>query len=391
VWLTHLWGKENPPFMQLLHFAFGVGAFISPFIAEPFLIPSAEQVVTNEINPMTFEYSTDVQTGNTTHSFWDKSHELLKALQSVTEDGHMIVANESSGALPPFEAQLVPEYDRSLLRVHWAYAIVSIYNVIVLIIYLTVYFINRSNEPHPSRLAAIQQQSSSEFASNGDSLKQSHSTLPNCTPSFPARRRVLVIILSTLFMHVYCGLEISFGALLATFTVKSKLQMSKSLSSFITSLYWGAFTFFRILTMVAITHCKLRTLLLVNMAIIMASNVLLLPFGDTCLWALWAGVALMGLGCSSVFATMIGYVEQMFPVTSRITSGFMTFACLGEFILPYIVGLFIETNPRVYLYVVFSYSVASCVFLFAIIFVQVKTNRSAEMNLKSSSVAKVQD
>lgn len=60
----------------------------------------------------------------------------------------------------------------------------------------------------------------------------------------------------------------------------------------------------------------------------------------------------------------------MFPVTSRMTSSFMVAACLGEFIIPYIVGLFIETDPRVFLYVVFAYSLASFLFLLVIVFVQ---------------------
>lgn len=32
-----LWGKKNPPFIQTLHFAFGIGAFIAPLLAKPFL------------------------------------------------------------------------------------------------------------------------------------------------------------------------------------------------------------------------------------------------------------------------------------------------------------------------------------------------------------------
>ncbi|CAG2164876.1 unnamed protein product [Oppiella nova] len=37
VWLLHMWGKKSAPFMQALHFTFGLGAFIAPLIAEPFL------------------------------------------------------------------------------------------------------------------------------------------------------------------------------------------------------------------------------------------------------------------------------------------------------------------------------------------------------------------
>lgn len=376
--------------MQVLHFAYGVGAFISPFIAEPFLLPIVETEVTNPVNPMTTDYITATMNPNaTSFSFWESGQELL-----FSTSNHI---NSSADHLisPALSYTDLPTFDRSQLRVQWAYAIVSIYNGCVLIMFLVVYFSNRSNKAHPSRLAALQSAAAniavpSDFSAGGDAQKSepySLSSLPDCSPAFPAYSRILVIIFSTLFMHVYCGLEISFGALLAPFTVKSSLQLNKSLSSFITSLYWGTFTFFRILTMLVITYCKPRTVLIANMIIIMGSNVLLLPYGDTCLWALWLGVGLMGLGCSSVFATMIGYVEQMFPVTSRITSGYMTFACLGEFIIPYIVGLFIETNPRVYLYVVFAYSVASCILLMLIMMVQVSASRKARMYLNRSAIS----
>lgn len=35
----HMWGRESSPFLQALHFSYGVGAMISPLIAEPFLLP----------------------------------------------------------------------------------------------------------------------------------------------------------------------------------------------------------------------------------------------------------------------------------------------------------------------------------------------------------------
>lgn len=55
----------------------------------------------------------------------------------------------------------------------------------------------------------------------------------------------------------------------------------------------------------------------------MLSNCILVPFANNYEWALWLGSALMGFGCSSVFATMFGFMEQLTPVTARITSGFM--------------------------------------------------------------------
>ena len=37
VMCIHTWGRDSGPYMQALHFSFGLGAFVSPLIAEPFL------------------------------------------------------------------------------------------------------------------------------------------------------------------------------------------------------------------------------------------------------------------------------------------------------------------------------------------------------------------
>lgn len=59
-------------------------------------------------------------------------------------------------------------------------------------------------------------------------------------------------------------------------------------------LYWGCFTFFRLCTLVLISYISARSMLLIDLALIMASNVVLLPFANHYEWALWVGSALMG-------------------------------------------------------------------------------------------------
>ena len=203
--------------------------------------------------------------------------------------------------------------------------------------------------------------------------------------------KVLVIVLSVLFFHLYCGLEISFGSLLSPFAVKSNLKMSKSEGSFLTSTYWGMFTFFRIFSLFAITVFSPRALLIFNMALIMLSNVFLLPLANDYRWALWVGSALMGLGCSSVFATMFAFVEQMTPVTPRFTSITMIACCLGEFIIPLLVGIWIDTNPEVYLYVIFGYSFLSLVVLVMLFMIQhylLKEQRAKLFEISSPDASK---
>lgn len=39
IYIMHLWGKEVTPFMQALHFFFGLGALVAPLFARPFILP----------------------------------------------------------------------------------------------------------------------------------------------------------------------------------------------------------------------------------------------------------------------------------------------------------------------------------------------------------------
>lgn len=37
VWILEIWAEDSGPFMQALHFTYGIGSFVAPLICEPFL------------------------------------------------------------------------------------------------------------------------------------------------------------------------------------------------------------------------------------------------------------------------------------------------------------------------------------------------------------------
>ena len=114
----------------------------------------------------------------------------------------------------------------------------------------------------------------------------------------------------------------------------SKSFASNPLFSLVHSirLYWGCFTFFRLCTLVLISYISARSMLIIDLALIMASNAVLLPLGNQYEWALWVGSALMGVGVSSIYPTLWSFLELILPVTSKMTSVVNSTACLGEFI-----------------------------------------------------------
>lgn len=197
--------------------------------------------------------------------------------------------------------------------------------------------------------------------------------------------RKIVIILMSLFFHIYCGLEITFGSFLTAFGKKSSLKIPKRRGAILSSLFWATFTFFRLFAIFYIDYVGPQNNLLIEILIVLLSNVFLAPFGDQIEWALWTGSALMGFGLSTIWACNFGYIEEYFPVTSKITASFITSACLGEFVVPVIMSNFIDIYPKVFLYLTLGCSLMLALLLVTIVvFCRFKLSKHHEVTVSKS-------
>ncbi|CAG2115108.1 unnamed protein product [Medioppia subpectinata] len=278
VWLLHMWGKKSAPFMQALHFTFGLGAFIAPLIAEPFL--SNKKNVTEIEGQMTAD--DNVMTG-----------------AGVVDD----------------------------LMIWCPYTIIGGCGLITVVALVIMYFIKSSDKPHPS-------------ISNNESLI-----------IMTLKQKILILFIASIIFHSYCGLEIAFGRFMTTFAFYSDLHLNKSKGAYMTSAFWGTFTLCRLLAIFIVDFVGTTAAIWADIAIVMVSNFVLIFFGNTSEIGLWIGVSLMGIGTSSIFPTLLSFIEELFPVTSRIGSLFLVVACLGEFTIPFIVGYYVEKYPLILIYV----------------------------------------
>lgn len=81
-----------------------------------------------------------------------------------------------------------------------------------------------------------------------------------------------------------------------------------------------------------ISFLSARSMLIIDLVLIVLSNLVLMPFANHHEWALWVGSALMGIGVSSIYPTLWSFLELILPVTSKMTSVVNSCACVGEFI-----------------------------------------------------------
>lgn len=175
--------------MQLAHFSFGIGAFCSPFIVEPFL---------KEIGESSPEHA---------------------AHSNSTDSG---VSKE-------------PLYiDPSTLQIKWAYFIIGAISFLIWITYVVTYLKKRDNKAHPTRESAkVKKSNNSETVVKLEIVKLEKSVFK--VKTHRPHHKFVMVILSALFIHLSYGLELSFGVMLASYARLSDLHLTKSKASFVTS------------------------------------------------------------------------------------------------------------------------------------------------------------
>lgn len=162
----------------------------------------------------------------------------------------------------------------------------------------------------------------------------------------PLQREGTVIFLVASLLFLYVGAEASFGGWLFTYTVESGLAFSAS-AAYLTSAYWGALTFGRLLAIPIAFHVRPRWILFGDLIGCITSLAVILLWPHS-LGALWIGTLGVGLFMASIFPTAISLAERRLRITGRVTGWFLVGSSLGAMSLPWLIGqLFEASGPRV--------------------------------------------
>ena len=192
------------------------------------------------------------------------------------------------------------------LMIQWPYGFASLISLLSATFFFYLFVAHRHTEPHPSRAESIDSPTSGQRW-----LKE------------------LVYLLCALFDFCYYGLELAMSNLLTTFCVKSGLGLDKQDGADLTTVFFFTYTFFRVTTIFYIEKLGNERNLWLNFMVIAIANVFIVPFGDRINWCLWVGVALLGIGTSSVYASIFGFLEGFFPIKSRVAATFAVAATTG--------------------------------------------------------------
>lgn len=157
--------------------------------------------------------------------------------------------------------------------------------------------------------------------------------------------RILVLLVAVL-LGLYIGAEAAFGGWIYTYALALNLADATT-AAYLTSIFWGALTVGRFLSIPIALRFRPRTMLLVDLVGCVVSLLALL-LGSGSWMVTWLGAAGVGLFMASIFPTAISWTGQRVPITGQITGAFLVAASVGGMSLPWIIGqLFEPVGPQV--------------------------------------------
>ncbi|MDM8527426.1 MFS transporter [Anaerolineales bacterium HSG24] len=150
-----------------------------------------------------------------------------------------------------------------------------------------------------------------------------------------------LVSLMAAFFFLYVGAEVSFGGWIYTYATTLGIA-DKTSAAYLTSVFWGALTLGRLLSIPLAVRFTPKTMLWADLVGCILSVTLMLIWPAS-LWVIGLGAVGLGLSMASMFPTMFSLAERNLTVTGAITGWFFVGASLGGMTLPWITGQYIET------------------------------------------------
>ena len=371
-----LWGEKSGPCMQLLHAAFAVGAFIAPLIAKPFITDITDSQEHHNTS-LVFNVSCTEDCNGSSN---DSSSVECVCIDSISEACNTtrkgvinlyydVYSNQSNCS--------VIEGETLSLQYGWAYWIAAMFLFVPLLPF--VYFAVRYDltQCFKTKVNRVQQEvdtgevedlleESEETINDTDTTSKSEEFVEESNKSSSSESANLktykypAFFLLFLFMLFYVGSEISYGSLLFTFAVKSRLSFDKQTAASVTAVFWGPFAFARLLSVVlALFKVRASVMMSLNVTGSVTAILILSVFPHNRI-AVWITSALLGASFASIFPTAMTWMSEHLPVSGKGTAVLNAGGNIGDIAIPSAVAALIgNVHPDSFVYSVLSLIVLS--------------------------------
>ena len=323
-------GTENGgPYMHSIHFAFAVGCFIAPVLAEPFL--------SNKNLP--------------------EEHTDISSLQSsnLTINTTKVTCSEENS---------------NTLGMNILYPIVGVFIICTSIGYL-IYGFRECKNLHQS----LDTETEAKSPNITKNEQENHAK--------DEKNKVLklcLVLLLIAFIFLYVGMEVMYGTFIATFSVKSELSLSRREGAKINAIFWGSFAAMRFAAILISIKLSALSQMILSFTLCAIGSISLVIAGNLYKYVLCISSGLMGAGMASVYACGILWIEQHITVTNRIISSMVISGSIGADLFPIILGQFMASFPMILMYLQVAV-VFMCIILFSSAYVitrMMKRNESIE-------------
>ena len=364
--LMRLWGEKVGPSMQLLHFAYALGAFFAPIISKPFLSEEMDGVNSSNISfqlanltcsnnwngtldfgsgellDMYVYNRTDcMELVNRTCFVLTAGSNLTRELSSVIPDGFIDCSNMTT--LSPLQGDLI----------RWPYWISASFFLLPLLAF--AYYAIKFELMQCCTVRDV-----SNSTPSSESVKKP-------TTKLPFVYKFITYSLLFFFMFLYVGLEASFGTLIFTASVKGKLNFSKPTAAVLTSVFWGTFAFMRLFSVIlALLKVRASTMIAMNLSGSLLAAIIMVFFPHNAT-AIWIGAAVLGSSYAAIYPTTMTWLGENIEASGRATSVLVTGGTLGDTILPAVVGALIaQVSPDSLIYFTFCGVIVSAMIVTAL-------------------------
>jgi MFS transporter, FHS family, Na+ dependent glucose transporter 1 len=134
----------------------------------------------------------------------------------------------------------------------------------------------------------------------------------------------------------YAGASAAHGGLIFTYVTRMKLGDETS-AALVNSLFWGALTAGRLLSIPFAVKFAPKTMLRMDLWGALASLALMVIFPHS-IWTMGIGSAGLGFFLATIFPTNMSLASRHIPITGKITGILSIGSSLGALILPWLVG-----------------------------------------------------
>ncbi|KAM4588347.1 major facilitator superfamily domain-containing protein 4A [Odontesthes bonariensis] len=317
--LVKLYQKDSAVFLQALHFFIGLGALVSPLVADPFLADNSCVLGAN----------------------WTANS------SSTSDINHLRDSLVGQGAALRNTSQY-PLYTNGVVvtRVSYAFWIMAFINLPVPVAVLALMYHERllpcsRNSP---RLLDKEPESSSE--PSGVSGRGHGDLFDCCKPAKLRGHSSIFFILHALagaIVFITDGIIGSYAGFVYTYAVLPPLLMGHKAAGCLDSIFWASITVGRLAFIYFSYRYAAPLLLTISLVGVIVVQFLLLIFYTSRVF-LVVGTCVLGLCISSVFPSMLAFTEDMFDYKGCATTVLVTSASSGEMMLQLLVGSVIHSH-----------------------------------------------